>query len=235
MTKKMIWVAVLLLTVVTASFATTKAIEIVAKIDPGIKVSLDGKQLDLKSADGQPVHLVVYNGTTYLPVRAFSNAFGLHVDWDSSSRTVVLKSPAPTDGKTNDAKQSDQVQITPGNVATKVGDIVFQNETFIVKYAGIDFDDDDDLEAEVKLTVKNLTRTSYRMTAFDVKINGKAFTVKLQDDEEIDAFETEEVEVELKKDALRKSGISKPTTMEFRLKFEHRTAPLETPVMTIRF
>ena len=54
-----------------------------------ITVTLDGKPLVLQG-DREPF---VINGTTFLPVRAISEALGLDVDWDGASSTVILTTP----------------------------------------------------------------------------------------------------------------------------------------------
>ena len=58
-----------------------------------IKITLDGKELVPKDADGNYVEPFIIDGTTYLPVRGISNVLGLDVDWDGASGTVILKSP----------------------------------------------------------------------------------------------------------------------------------------------
>lgn len=58
-----------------------------------IKVTLDGRLVDLVDADGNTVEPFAISGTTYLPVRAVSNALGLEVGWDAATSTVVLTTP----------------------------------------------------------------------------------------------------------------------------------------------
>ena len=60
-----------------------------------IKVSLDGKELDLRNAAGEPVEPFMFDGTNYLPVRALAEALGLKVSWNGAASTVVLTSPEP--------------------------------------------------------------------------------------------------------------------------------------------
>ena len=55
-----------------------------------IRVTLDGQEVPLVDANGNPVEPFTINGTTYLPVRAVANALGLDVGWDQESFTVVL-------------------------------------------------------------------------------------------------------------------------------------------------
>ncbi len=55
-----------------------------------IKIIVDGKQLST------PAEPFIYNGTTYLPVRAVGEAVGKEVAWDNDTKTVTLTTPPPT-------------------------------------------------------------------------------------------------------------------------------------------
>ncbi len=61
-----------------------------------IKVSLDGKVLDLRDAKGNAVEPFMFGGTNYIPARALAEALGLNVAWDSANATVVLTTPKTT-------------------------------------------------------------------------------------------------------------------------------------------
>ena len=88
---KGIIIGVLIGTMITAttSFAvnTTTLYDVVTN---GIRIVIDGKQLNPTDANGNPVEPMIYNGTTYLPVRAVANAFSKAVYWDGSEYTVYL-------------------------------------------------------------------------------------------------------------------------------------------------
>lgn len=56
----------------------------------GIKIYIDDVELNPTDAGGNPVDVFVYNGTTYLPVRAVSEALGKPVQWDGSTRSVYI-------------------------------------------------------------------------------------------------------------------------------------------------
>lgn len=58
-----------------------------------IIVTKDGKKVDLKDAQGNPVEPFLYNSSTYLPVRAIAEAIGAKVDWDEKNNTVIIESP----------------------------------------------------------------------------------------------------------------------------------------------
>lgn len=55
-----------------------------------IKVILNGHELELKDGNGNTVEPFILDGTTYLPVRAISEALDLSVEWDKSANNVVL-------------------------------------------------------------------------------------------------------------------------------------------------
>ena len=58
-----------------------------------IKVTLNGQELDLRNAVGDPVEPFMFGGTNYLPVRALAEALGLDVSWDGANSTVALNEP----------------------------------------------------------------------------------------------------------------------------------------------
>lgn len=56
----------------------------------GIKIVVDGQQINPTDANGNTVDPMIYNGTTYLPVRAVASALGKEVYWDGPNYTVYL-------------------------------------------------------------------------------------------------------------------------------------------------
>ena len=56
-----------------------------------IKILVDGKPVAFnKDATGNQVEPFIYEGTTYLPVRAVGEALGMNVKWDGETSTVSL-------------------------------------------------------------------------------------------------------------------------------------------------
>lgn len=55
-----------------------------------VQLELNGRPLDLKNADGSPAQTILYADTTYLPLRALSNALNIPVYWDEENNTVYL-------------------------------------------------------------------------------------------------------------------------------------------------
>ena len=56
----------------------------------GVGIYLDGKKINPTDENGNPVETFIYNGTTYVPIRAGSNAFGVQVKYDSNTQSVRL-------------------------------------------------------------------------------------------------------------------------------------------------
>ncbi|MBQ7794582.1 MAG: NPCBM/NEW2 domain-containing protein [Clostridia bacterium] len=55
-----------------------------------IKLYIDGGEIVPKDANGNVVEPFTMNGTTYLPVRAVSNAFGKDVEWDGATQSIYI-------------------------------------------------------------------------------------------------------------------------------------------------
>ncbi len=55
-----------------------------------IRIFIDGGEIVPKDATGQVVEPFIVNGTTYLPVRAISNAFGQEVEWDGETQSIYI-------------------------------------------------------------------------------------------------------------------------------------------------
>ncbi len=55
-----------------------------------VKLVIDGEEITPKDVNGNVVEPFIYNGTTYLPVRAIGEAFNKDVHWDSETATVYV-------------------------------------------------------------------------------------------------------------------------------------------------
>lgn len=79
--------------ILTGAFAFAKqAYEAISVIYNDIKIEIDGERFIAQDANGAIVEPFIYNGTTYLPVRAIAEAFDKKVAWDEQTYTVSLKS-----------------------------------------------------------------------------------------------------------------------------------------------
>lgn len=73
---------------VIPGFAATMANTIT--VYTGISITVDGEEFVPTNVNGDKVEPMLYQGTTYLPVRAVSNLFGTPIDWDNDTKTVMI-------------------------------------------------------------------------------------------------------------------------------------------------
>ncbi len=64
-------------------------------VDPSIKIMVNGTEFKPKDVNGNDVLTFVYNGTTYAPVRALAEAYGLVVGYDSAAGMATVSAPVP--------------------------------------------------------------------------------------------------------------------------------------------
>lgn len=76
----------MVLSATTSVFAAGTKTKTATLTYSNIKVTLNGKQIELNDKN-EPF---VIDGTTYLPVRALAESLGLDVTWDGKTSTVVL-------------------------------------------------------------------------------------------------------------------------------------------------
>lgn len=74
----------------TCAFAARVVTKNITVEYSNIKLVVDGVQVTPKDANGAVVEPFVYNGTTYLPVRAVGNAISKEVAWDGTTKTVYI-------------------------------------------------------------------------------------------------------------------------------------------------
>ena len=80
-------------TVLTLSLASPALAALTAKtiqVYTGVDIYVDDMKLEPTDANGNPVEVFVYNGTTYLPVRAVGEAVGKTVQWEPKTNSVYL-------------------------------------------------------------------------------------------------------------------------------------------------
>ena len=70
-------------------FAAGKLQKRTITVYSGVDIYVDDARLDARDANGNPVEVFIYNGTTYLPVRAVGEAVGKAVQWVVARIEVV--------------------------------------------------------------------------------------------------------------------------------------------------
>lgn len=126
----------------------------------GIQITLDGQKIEPKDANGATVEPFIVDGTTYLPVRALSNALGLDVDWDQATQTVILS----------------QKKITPETAVT-----VYEDKRVKIAFIGCRdaiskyFWSTYDHYSEAEFYITNKTSTELGFSASTLSFNGLSY------------------------------------------------------------
>ena len=56
----------------------------------GVTIYVDDRKINPGDANGNPVEPMLYNGTTYLPIRAVSAALNVPIAWDGTTSSAYL-------------------------------------------------------------------------------------------------------------------------------------------------
>lgn len=114
-----------------------------------IKISLNGKIIEPKDANGNKIEPFIIEGTTYLPVRAVGDALGLNVEWEATSKTVLL----------TDSSKS----------ISTTGKVVYEKGGIKITYVGIK---QEDSFIDFKFLIENNASNGITVQARDESING---------------------------------------------------------------
>lgn len=94
--------AILICTLAVGALAATGKLSI--EVNTDMKIRVNGEVFAPTDANGNPVMVFEYNGTTYAPLRALAEAYGLEVGYDAASRMATVDeavvSVEPTPEKT---------------------------------------------------------------------------------------------------------------------------------------
>ena len=91
----------------------------------GINIYVDGLPFTPTDSLGNEVFPFMTNGTTYLPVRALANAYGIGIDWDNREKAVLLN--IDTIRVQNNTAHREPTPMTDGKVTAATGVRVFVN------------------------------------------------------------------------------------------------------------
>lgn len=96
------------------AFANQSYDTVRAHVSPQFTIVVDGSERDFYNADGKEVHPIVYEGTTYLPLRAIGELMDKNVNWDQSTLTVTLSGSRGGDvvaGVENNGAKEEDVSV----------------------------------------------------------------------------------------------------------------------------
>lgn len=91
--QKTAWFLSVILAAVLMNSLLSPALALFTKtiqVQSGFNFYVDDKKLTPKDSNGNPIEAFLYNGTTYLPVRAVSEALDIPIQWDGSTQSVYV-------------------------------------------------------------------------------------------------------------------------------------------------
>ena len=100
------WIALGTTLVMTAAMAMPAMAAIdyeTARLRPDFTITIDGKDKNFKRSDGSAAFALVYEGSTYLPLRAIGEAIGRNVNWDEDTKTITLEGKREVKDSSNKA------------------------------------------------------------------------------------------------------------------------------------
>lgn len=80
-----------MLTSMGVAFGAGTQYEITATMDSGVTIKYKDEAQKLVDVTGKTKDPIMYDGTTYIPIRSVGDIMGINVDWDDATRTVLLK------------------------------------------------------------------------------------------------------------------------------------------------
>ena len=97
--------------------SSNKAVEgekksVLVQVRKDFTIVIDGKEQAFRASDGERIYPLLYDGSTYLPLRVIAQIMDKTVDWDNATKTVTLTSEGftVTDADTfGDRKDKDTV------------------------------------------------------------------------------------------------------------------------------
>ena len=101
-------------------------------VDPSIKILVNGEEFKPTDANGNEVMTFSYEGTTYAPLRALAEAYGLEVGYDAEKKMATVAEPetetAETEENTADgAETSSQKALEDAEFFIKLGGNISRN------------------------------------------------------------------------------------------------------------
>lgn len=193
-------VAALVMGAAPAAYAKVANMDIPVMFN-NIKIVVDGKEL---KTDKEPF---IYEGTTYLPVRAVGEAVGKNVTWDAASKTVIL---GETEQKETE-KEPEQPEETASDNDSRLGKLSSKPSTNVnnmkIQCTGVRESAGyiDGIEVDFKFTNNSDFEQSVVLQSLEVnnkEVGGYLHTIILGDRAETDRLT-------IKDSDLKRAGIDK--------------------------
>ncbi len=176
---KIITTAVLAAALSVGSFAAGNLISI--NVDPTVKIKVNGSEFKPKDANGNEVMTFIYNGTTYAPLRALAEAYGLEVGYDAAANMATVDEPGNNElyFDSYDDYTWDNVAPEYDNISTESEEILYDDGgiTIIAKGLSEEF-----IGTALNLLIENNTNQSITVQARNTSVNGYMISPIMSED-----------------------------------------------------
>lgn len=148
--------------------------KITANLNWGISYEVNGKEWTPKDQSGNAIAAISYNNTTYLPIRAVSNALGIAVEFDNKTQKIRL------------GEKSAATPLTSEDIAVRYSSVVTKDDQYTV-HDGKDYESGV-LMKEINTAAKDVTfkpegkHQTLELSVFPVSVT-KEISVKVFNDE----------------------------------------------------
>ena len=122
---------------VTATATSRRSIQ----VEDGVGITINGATFIPRDASGKQVSVFLYNGTTYVPVRAISEAMGMDVSFNSATRTVVLTTADRTASQQGSSSASGDYITVERAKQIALNDAGVKESNAVFLRANLDWDD----------------------------------------------------------------------------------------------
>ena len=123
--------AVLLLSIPIVGFGDATIDKIESYLVKDMKFKVDGEFWQPKDVDGTLLYPIIFNGRSYVPVRALLEDKGVKVDFNNSERTIILDYPA------NSGTNSIDDWEVPVGIINDNGEWVAPSDKYMINDSGM--------------------------------------------------------------------------------------------------
>lgn len=108
-----IYIAAMALTGSAGVYASSTLESITASLNHSLNIEISGKAYKPTGPNGESLSPIVYQGTTYLPVRSISEALNTDVNYDSSNNKILITPKSSASATSKPASPSTGTSTTP--------------------------------------------------------------------------------------------------------------------------
>ena len=151
-----------------------------------VRLVVDGQRIQPLDAQGNIVEPFIFEGTTFVPVRAIAGLFGVDTSWDSSTSTVYLNSigsttpatptppvvPPPNSEPVPTSPTPTTTPQTPTAIQPGEGSLIYEDANVRITFAGVRVSPDRWQDEEIQFFVENRTAARLSFQSNSMSLNG---------------------------------------------------------------